>query len=661
MKTTRWLLLLSIALPLIAVPLSAATRTWSGTNSGMWSDPANWDGAVPVDGDDLVFPAGASNTSSTNNNDLPAGMSFHSITIEATYFLQGNAIVLNDGGISSTANDSSTPAGTIVHFKSITVGASQTWAISGSAWLTVDYVVLGGSSLTLNAAGGAFALGPVDGSGAVTVTGGHADLYGSFSGTITNDGGTVTGGVSNASYTQSAGILDISGPVGDVTVNGGIAAVTGRTGNFSLASGATYRETTYSPCECVIAVPTVVTGTVNLGGATLASPSHGVIIENDGTDPVVGTFAGLPEGAGIEPQHVAITYVGGDGNDVEIKTLPARTTTTLTSSANPSQLGEAVAFTAVVNSPALGTVTFYDGDTPLATIPLSVGPPPQYLLNAIFTESLSLGSHSMTARYNGPSWVEPSTSQLLIQIVGPAPPPSPEVTFTATPSNIAPANSSTLTWSTANATSVMIDPGLGAQPLSGSLTVQPAETTTYTLTANGPGGTTVQQVIVTVSSGPSITFIASPSMIGVGHLTTLSWSVADATSVSIDHGIGPQPNAASIEVAPESTTLYSLTATGPAGTMKSSVTVTVVPMPEITFTATPQSILPGTLVTLRWSTTNATSVFIDHGVGFVEAVGSLVVEPMTTTTYTMTATGLAGTTPATTTIKVAGRIRAVRH
>src|SRR6266566_1206455 len=35
----------------------AASRTWTGNSSGLWSDPTNWDGGVsiPASGDDLIF------------------------------------------------------------------------------------------------------------------------------------------------------------------------------------------------------------------------------------------------------------------------------------------------------------------------------------------------------------------------------------------------------------------------------------------------------------------------------------------------------------------------------------------------------------------------------------------------------------------------------
>lgn len=72
-----------------------------------------------------------------------------------------------------------------------------------------------------------------------------------------------------------------------------------------------------------------VNGLVNLGNATLQAvlgfvPPPGsryVLIANDGADAVVGTFAGLSEGAMVNLNGVdfAITYHGGDGNDVVLQ------------------------------------------------------------------------------------------------------------------------------------------------------------------------------------------------------------------------------------------------------------------------------------------------------------------------------------------------------
>jgi autotransporter-associated beta strand protein len=73
-----------------------------------------------------------------------------------------------------------------------------------------------------------------------------------------------------------------------------------------------------------------VNGTVQLGGQLALRPGAGfvlppgghlVIIGNDGSDPVMGTFRDIPEGATISLANgntVRVTYHGGDGNDVEL-------------------------------------------------------------------------------------------------------------------------------------------------------------------------------------------------------------------------------------------------------------------------------------------------------------------------------------------------------
>src|SRR5206468_601463 len=75
--------------------------------------------------------------------------------------------------------------------------------------------------------------------------------------------------------------------------------------------------------------------------------------------------------------------------------------------------------------------------------------------------------------------------------------------FSATPTGIVTGESATLSWTTQNATRVDIS-GVGTSlPTSGSRVVSPTQTTTYTLTATGPDGTTsvAAPVTVTVTTG----------------------------------------------------------------------------------------------------------------------------------------------------------------
>lgn len=243
--------------------------------------------------------------------------------------------------------------------------------------------------------------------------------------------------------------------------------------------------------------------------------------------------------------------------------------------------------------------------------------------------------------------------------------PPPTISFSATPNNIAPGQTSTLVWNTTNATSVTIDNGVGSKPLSGSTTVNPVATTTYTLTAVGPGGTLISQATVTVSNRPSISFTATPTDIVAGSSSTLAWTVTSATTISIDNGIGTVSANGSTSVSPGATTLYTITAVGPGGTSFAQVTVNVVDVPRITFTATPSTIAAGGTSTLSWTVTGVNSATIDHGVGTVFALGSTSVSPTQTTVYKLTATNVAGTASATATVTIGTpgppKRRAVKH
>jgi len=81
------------------------------------------------------------------------------------------------------------------------------------------------------------------------------------------------------------------------------------------------------------------------------------------------------------------------------------------------------------------------------------------------------------------------------------PPPAPAASLTASPETIQRGQSSTLTWRTENATDVTID-HIGKVVERGSEIVNPSQSTTYELTAKGPGGTTQASARVTVTEPP---------------------------------------------------------------------------------------------------------------------------------------------------------------
>jgi len=74
--------------------------------------------------------------------------------------------------------------------------------------------------------------------------------------------------------------------------------------------------------------------------------------------------------------------------------------------------------------------------------------------------------------------------------------------LTAEPSTVEKGQSVTLSWSSQNATTLDLQPAVGTVQASGSSTVTPQDSTTYTLSATGPGGNTSATARVTVTIPP---------------------------------------------------------------------------------------------------------------------------------------------------------------
>jgi hypothetical protein len=74
---------------------------------------------------------------------------------------------------------------------------------------------------------------------------------------------------------------------------------------------------------------------------------------------------------------------------------------------------------------------------------------------------------------------------------------------------------------------------------------------------------------------PTVTASASPASITAGQSAALTWATTNATSVSINQGIGSVATSGTRSVSPTVSTTYILTATNSTGTAAASVTVTV--------------------------------------------------------------------------------------
>lgn len=244
-------------------------------------------------------------------------------------------------------------------------------------------------------------------------------------------------------------------------------------------------------------------------------------------------------------------------------------------------------------------------------------------------------------------------------------------TFTANPTSIATGGSTTLTWDVSGATKLGLSDGVFGIPISGSSgtkTVSPAVTTTYTLRAENNCDIVTKEVTVTVGAdapapgdgteckvAPGIDFSTNKESIVYGGEAVLSWQTSNAGSVRIETDSGQvvadnlNPAGGKLPVSPEETTKYFLIAKNSCGTSKLAVKVTVnCPEPGISFfNANGQksvTINYGDRLTLAWKVVGAEEVHIE-GYGSVDPqTGNVHLYPEETTTYKLIATSGCGAT-----------------
>ncbi len=200
-----------------------------------------------------------------------------------------------------------------------------------------------------------------------------------------------------------------------------------------------------------------------------------------------------------------------------------------------------------------------------------------------------------------------------------------------------------------------INPGnLAVKDRVGNLTVNPTETTTYTLVARGAGKDQSRTVVIAVTPKPLpaganiVEFTGSPKRIHQGDAVILTWKVDNSTRIVLNP-VDPNPLdprlVTSREVRPEQTTKYELTAVGVGGdVVKKEFTVTVVDpgtsaADVVVFKAKPEKIVAGQKATLTWVVEGAAAIDIDNGIGGnLKPKDRFEVMPNETTTYTLTAT-----------------------
>ncbi len=238
---------------------------------------------------------------------------------------------------------------------------------------------------------------------------------------------TTEAGTVSAAYTTAATVNGPNSPLAIVAVgvaeplNSTTTTVTGNPDPSLFGQNVTFTvQVTTGTGTGALTGTVSITDTLAGNTSTLAT---GLALNASGT----ATFqiASLPVGV----NSIVAAYSGDTGHGPSTSTdngvspwsqvVEEQTTIALTSSANPSQVGQSVTFTATVTAPngggllPDGTLSFLDGTTTLADVQLSGG------VATFTTAALAAGAHPITAIYSGDETKEilGETSAVLTQDV----------------------------------------------------------------------------------------------------------------------------------------------------------------------------------------------------------------------------------------------------
>jgi hypothetical protein len=368
---------------------------------------------TPIYGNTLTF----NGTVSTGAGAVEIRDGSASGTLLATGSVSGGTFAISNGapiptgsynarafylGSGTAAPSSSAPPGTplTIAKKDITITGgitanNKTYDGTTAATLTIGSVTYSGlvspdtsSQITLNPGTASFADPDVGTDKTVTATG--------FS--------LGTTGVS-ANYTLAS---QPSGLTADITQASTTTSLSS-TPNPSTFNDTVTLTATVAPVSPGAGVPTGTVnffdGATNIGSGTLSGGSASFQISSLS----VGSHS-------LTAQYVGSSNFGGSTSAATSQVVnPLASTTVLTSSVNPSAIGQPVTFTATVSpSSATGTVEFLDGATVIGSGTLSGGS------TTFQISSLSVGTHPITAHYLGSANLGESTSNVVSQVVNQA-------------------------------------------------------------------------------------------------------------------------------------------------------------------------------------------------------------------------------------------------
>ncbi len=384
---------------------------------------------------------------------------------------------------------------------------------------------------------------------------------------------TQNGGYFNSSGQYVPALNPITIPGSNTTNNGGIGSIGGGTGSIGGGGGVVIGGGGTSSTLPQVAISASLRSVPSGGSSTISWTSINTTSCNAGAGNGTGTTGSFDTGALTVATSYTVTCTGANGeasNNINITISGTNNNGGGGGTATLPKVTITPSFTSIASGSSV-TISW----TSVNTTSCDAGTGNGTGVSGSFDTGSLTSSTSYTVTCIGPDGSNSATSNINISTGGGGGFGNmPMVSVIASPFTVPSGGSSTISWTSTNTKSCDAGTGNGTG-VSGSFdTGALTAGTSYTITCKGPNGQNsatayvnlnIGNIVIPVSTYPTVSVTASPSTVNSGETSTISWTSTNANTCNAGAGNGTGTTGSFTTKPITKNTSYTVTCTGDSG------------------------------------------------------------------------------------------------